>query len=200
MKGVPAQGYRTVAVPGRSLDCAEENERLGARTIIRSRDQCLFCERARALYVAGSELGYRPKDRPSVASFAIVVRRQAAGELAQLRGDARHAPDVRGGSSLVERRGDLRVRTLRREREVAGALQRIANDLGENRVRRAPCRFVGFVVDARSKERVREPETVHSSSDDPVRDRCFERVPGAGPPQRVCIPLPHRGQEHERVP
>jgi hypothetical protein len=200
MKRLPAQHYRSVAVPGRSLDSAEEDERLGARTIIGSLDQCLLCERARALYVACSELGHRPQDRASVASFAIVDRRQAAGELAQLRSHARHAPDGRDRGSLVERRGDLRVRTLRRKREVAGALQRIADELGENGVRRAPCRFVGSVVDARSKERVHEPETVHGSSDDAVGDRCFERVRGTGPAQRVGIALAHRGQEHERVP
>jgi hypothetical protein len=48
MKRLPAQRYRSVAVPGRSLDSAVEDERLGARTIIGSLDQCLLCERASA--------------------------------------------------------------------------------------------------------------------------------------------------------
>ena len=199
-KRVPAQGYRTVAVPGRSLDGAQEDECLRARTIIRRLDQCLFCERTRALCIAGSELGYRPQDRPSVASFAIVVRRQAAGELAQLRSDTRHAPNIRDGSRLVERRGDLRVRTLRREREVAGALQRIANDLGENRVRRAAV-SLRRLRGRRSKQGAGVRTGDGPSLERRSRARSLLRArPRRRPCAKCLYPGPHRGQEHERLP
>ena len=199
-EGIAAQRYRAVEVPGHLLDGAHENERLGAGTIISSFRQCLFCEHAGARQVAGPELGNRRHDRPSVPPFAILLRRQPTGALAQLRGDGRYTADAGDDDGLVERRGNLGVRALRRERKVASPPQWIADDRSKGRVRRAPHRFVCLLVDARREERVGEAQTVRGSHDHPVRDRRLERVLGAGLPQHVRLRLPGRGQEHERLP
>jgi hypothetical protein len=198
-KGLAAQGDRAVGVPREALDGAHEYERLGAGRIVCGFGQCRFCELASAPCVAGSEMGSGSQDRPSMPSLAIVVRRQAAGELAELGSDDGRPPDARGGGSLVERRGDACVRTLRREGKVTGALQWIANDLREERVARAPCLFVGALVDARSQERMGEPQTIRDSLDDPGGHRGLERVLRARLAQRAHISLAQRGQEHERT-
>jgi hypothetical protein len=133
-KRFAAQSYRAVGVPGRHLDGAHEDERLGTGRIVPRFGKCLFCESTRAPYVSGSEMSKGAHNRPSVPPVAIVAWRQLAGEVAELRGDLGHAPDTRDGGRLVERRSDLDVGTLRSKRKVASTLQWIADDLSEHGV------------------------------------------------------------------
>ena len=63
-----------------------------------------------------------------------------AARAPQLGGDTGCTPDARLGGSLVERVGDLRVRPVRRERQVAGSRDRVVEELTEKPVCRPPRR------------------------------------------------------------
>ena len=135
-----------------------------------------------------------------MAAGAVVARRQAPGELAVVGGDGGTAPDARDDRGLIERRGDPRVGAARGEREVVCALEGVANNLGERRVRRALHRVVCSPVDARREERVLEPKAARRPLDDTQGDRRFQRNEDAGTSQRVLRSLAERRQHHERLP
>ena len=85
-----------------------------------------------------------------------VRRRQPKRVLGELGGGYRRATRARQGRSLLENSGDLGIRALGREREVAGAVERIRDDPGKASMC-APSLVRGHaVVDHRPEQRVRE--------------------------------------------
>ena len=86
------------------------------------------------------------------------------------------APLVRAeAAASLELIGDRGVRSLRREREVAGALLRIVGGLGEAPMDLVPALAGGVGIDRRAIERVDEPDLEPVHLDDAGIDRLLQR-------------------------
>ena len=83
-------------------------------------------------------------------------RRKPKRMFAKFGGDDRGTARARQGRSVLEVSGDLRIRALRREREVTGPVERVARDRCETSVRATPLARRSTLVKHRREERVRK--------------------------------------------
>jgi hypothetical protein len=116
----------------------EQEEHVGALDSVRDLGEERLQDRARAFALAGKEVQLGGLETPTATRRCLVRWRQCGRELRQLgRSCARPAPR-RERARVVQLAGDGRVRSVRRECEVAGALLAIGDRLGERPVRPAP--------------------------------------------------------------
>ena len=113
--------------------------------------------RACARPLARAPLSARRGERPTMPVAVGARRRQPKRVLAEFRGDDRGTAGARQGRSLLELGGDLRIWTLRREREVTGLVERVARDrCGVVRAHDAACPRGSTLVEHGREERVRK--------------------------------------------
>ena len=110
------------------------------------------------------------RPQPPLVGVRGAVGRESQRELAQLGGGVpRTAPDGQR-RRLVERRGDRRVGTVDREREMARALLRIGHDRGQPAVQRAQLAGQQEAERGRAQQRVRETQPLAREGDEPGID------------------------------
>ena len=85
--------------------------------------------------------------------------RQPARPLAELRRRRARSPVACMGSCALERGRDVRVRPVDGERQVAGPLLLVVDDVGEAAMKLAPGAGVEVLVRGGGEERVREAES-----------------------------------------
>jgi len=85
--------------------------------------------------------------------------RQPARPLAELRRRCARSPVACMGSCALERGRDVRVRPVDGERQVAGPLLLVVDDVGEAAMKLAPGAGVEVLVRGGGEERVREAES-----------------------------------------
>ena len=81
--------------------------------------------------VARATVGARRVERTAMPFAVGTRRRQAKGVLGELGCSDGRATGARQSRGVLESSGTLAVRRLRRKREVAGAVDRIRDDLGD---------------------------------------------------------------------
>ena len=120
---------------------------------------------------ARASVGARRAERTTMAFAVGTRRRQAKGVFGELgRSDGR-ATRARHSCGVLENSGNLAVRRLRRQREVAGAVDRIRDDLGDASVRAPSLVRRHALVDDRREQRMSEADRpVHAL--DHARGNC----------------------------
>ena len=147
-------------VPLVSVQPTEEDERFGEIVAPTCRRERLFQQGACSRRVARGEAVAGRRHRPAVSGVRLVERRQPACLLAELRGRRGRASRAGVLRRLLERARDVGVRGVCRERQVAGALVHVWDDLGEAPVELAAPDRVEALVRGRSEQRVCETDTV----------------------------------------
>ena len=120
-------------------------------------------ERRRRARAPGPPRPTPPGARPAPACGAArrpasSGRRQPHGVGGELRRAGRRAPPARAIGARLEQRGDLGVRLVGREREVARTHVGVLRDRGQRRVQRAPLQRRDARVDDGADQRVREAD------------------------------------------
>ena len=163
-----------------SLELGEEEEGLGARRPRRRDGKKLVRECPRARSLSGSEVRASGGERAPMAILGRARGRRRQGMLPELRCGDRSAASDRYAGRRLELGGELGVRLLRRQRPMAGARERIVDDLGQALVRAAPIARRGGLIEHGCEQRVRK-------TDDPVRE--LDHVVGEPGLEYVAVEL-----------
>jgi hypothetical protein len=146
-------------------DAAQQAQRVGAPgtrglVVEHALQQC-----AGAGTVAGVDVMLRRAD--SALACAVLERRERGRLLEQLAGGIPRAARASAGGGVLERGGDRLIGRRRREREVADALLRVLDELGQPGVQLAPPAAGRRRVDRRRIQRMREPHAVTGDPQEP---------------------------------
>ncbi|MFL6013184.1 MAG: hypothetical protein ACJ74P_02595 [Gaiellaceae bacterium] len=193
-QGLLEQGDRTIFV----LDVREKHEDVGSRRADLRVGQQLGRDRVRTRPLPGRLMCACSSERSTMPFLAIVRRGQAERLLGELGRDSRRAAVRRQPRGVVEHPRDPGVRRVRREREMTGAQQRVADDSRETFVNAAPLFAQRLVEDGR-EQRVREANQPVLALDDMRGNRRFEDADGdARPPEQSLRGRAERRGERER--
>ena len=157
------------------LELGEKEESLGAERAGLGLVQQIRRDRSRTRPLPGSEVCMRSGERSPAAVVDPIRRRQPERLLCQLGGLGQRAAIVCQRGGVVEQTRNVGVGRVGREREVAGAEDRVFDDLGDTGMN-APSLFAQVGVQNRRQQRVGEADHPVLALDHARGDRRVERV------------------------
>ena len=181
-------------------DLRQQPQAIGAQGVARPLAGELLEQRPRPRAVPGVDVELRRAHAAPPGRVRMPARGQGARLLEQLAGGGPGAARPRVRRGHLERRGDRVVGARRREREVAGPLLGVRDQLREPPVDRAPAAGRGRGVDGGAVQRVRERHPVAVDPQQPgvLGDRQAGR--GRRPRHELDGRVRQRGHDQQRLP